>query len=620
MEMESMQPYVFGMLMLLGVVVACVVLLSCCYCFGPWLHFSAHNTLAEKAARMREKRTKRMAEHKKRLGTAKPIGKLFDRDATATGLVEAIKEGRVTSEAALQSFMAHSVACHDDLNCVTEDVWEEAIAAAKKADSRVAQPGKHAKQGVLHGLPMSIKDSYDQAGTDSTCGMMARCESPRLHDGLLVELLRDAGAIPFVRTNVPQLMLLAESTNAIYGASNNPWDTARTVGGSTGGEAGLIAARGSPLGVGTDIAGSIRIPAHFCGICGIKTSSSRVTKHGLRDPLAEDLMPESTVAMVGVGPLGHCVEDLALVLKAWMVPKMWAKDITVPPIPFREEIFRDRKRKLRIGLWESDSYCPAAPSCQRAVTEAAAVLRQAGHTVVPFALPQADKVIPMFAATLGADGGFDSMMTSLEGERPQPLYASVIFPARLPSWLLHGIGCILGLAGQHRALAIQRATGEKTVAEYWRLLAEREAWREGVLAKWRESELDALICPGFGVPATAHNTHDKLLPPGLYTVAFSVLGYAAGVVPITLTKADECGYHDSHRDVFSEAIAAALKGSEGLPVGCQVVTLPFEEEHCLRVMAEIEAGVGFRGKFKPKYDGVPAEEEEKAAAGERACM
>lgn len=371
--------HVIGALLLLGILAIFFSILSCWYCCGPWLQVVSHSRHAEKAARMRAKREKRLAAHKERLlcptAAVQPIAELFGRTATATELLASIREpGGITSEAVLQSFMAQAVAGQAELNCVTEDVWEEAVVAAREADRVVGQQrrdggGVAATAGVLHGLPMSIKDSYDQAGTDSTCGIMARCEDPRLEDGLLVSLLRDAGAVPFVRTNVPQLMLLPESTNAVYGTSNNPWNLARTCGGSSGGEGGLLAGRGSPLGVGTDIAGSIRIPAHFCGLCGIKTSSGRVTKHGLRDPLAEDLMPESTVAMVGVGPLGHSVEDLTLVLRAWLVPRMWAADPAIPPLPFREEIYKDRRRKLRIGVWRSDPYCPAAPSCARAVDE-----------------------------------------------------------------------------------------------------------------------------------------------------------------------------------------------------------------------------------------------------------
>ena len=112
-------------------------------------------------------------------------------------------------------------------------------------------------------------------GFDSTCGLACRCFDPAAEDAVLIRALRRAGAIPFVRTNVPQLLMIPECSNGIHGTTCNPHDATRTCGGSTGGEGALIAARGSPLGVGTDIGGSIRIPSAFCGICGFKPTGTR---------------------------------------------------------------------------------------------------------------------------------------------------------------------------------------------------------------------------------------------------------------------------------------------------------------------------------------------------------
>ena len=136
---------------------------------------------------------------------------------------------------------------------------------------------KEQQIGLLEGLPISVKDQFDQKGFHSTCGMMARLDAPKRQDGLLLAKLRAQGAIPFVRSNAPQLCLAPESDNRIWGATRNPYNLARTSGGSSGGESALLASGASPLGIGTDIGGSVRIPACYCGLAAFKPSSARVS-------------------------------------------------------------------------------------------------------------------------------------------------------------------------------------------------------------------------------------------------------------------------------------------------------------------------------------------------------
>ena len=160
-------------------------------------------------------------------------------------------------------------------NAVTEEFYTEALEEAERVDARIAKrkAGEDdSEPGLLEGVPISVKDAFDQRGADSSCGFAARCFRPLTEDGLIVALLRDAGAIPFVRTNVPQALMVPESMNTVWGSAANPWDLERTPGGSSGGEGALLAARGSVLGVGSDIGGSLRIPAHMCGIyCTLHT-------------------------------------------------------------------------------------------------------------------------------------------------------------------------------------------------------------------------------------------------------------------------------------------------------------------------------------------------------------
>jgi hypothetical protein len=175
----------------------------------------------------------------------------------ACELVDAMAAGELTSEYVTRCVVARAMRAGEQLSCNTEQDYVNAVAAAAERDAERARGGV---RGPLHGLPVSFKEQYHQKGFHSTCGVVCRLARTCDDDANLVRLVRAAGGIPFVRTNVPQLCMLPESFNAIYGTTRNPYDEARTSGGSSGGEGALVAARGSPLGLGTDIGGSIRIP------------------------------------------------------------------------------------------------------------------------------------------------------------------------------------------------------------------------------------------------------------------------------------------------------------------------------------------------------------------------
>ena len=371
--------------LLLGTGLFCYTISAVRYAIAPWIS-PRHFTLARAAALRQQARLREM--ERLRGMAAEPIETVFPEGCAATQLLHRMCTGQVSCTEVCRSFLRQASHCDQQLNCLTEEVADEALLAAMAVDGGNTS-------GPLSGLPVSIKDQYDQRGTLNTCGMMSRLSKPVSEDGLLVELLRDAGAIPFVRTNVPQLLLLPESVNRIYGATRNPWHRDRSCGGSSGGEAALLAARGSAIGVGTDIGGSVRIPAHFCGISALKVSSGRVSKNGLQDPLPHELCPSPTVEMAAPGPMGHCVADLALILRAWCQPKMWHSDPAIPPLPFDETSFTSTS-PLTVGVWRSDAYFPAAPSCVRAVDEAVEVLRKAGHRIIRFDPPRVADALPMY--------------------------------------------------------------------------------------------------------------------------------------------------------------------------------------------------------------------------------
>lgn len=227
----------------------------------------------------------------------------------ATGLLAAMAAGRLTSAKITSLYIRRARMQGQRLNATTAECFDEAVAAARESDER--RKADPTSTRPLEGLPISLKDCFDQKGFDSTTGIKARVGKPFAEDGLYCKVLRNAGAIPFVRTNVPPLLLSWETDNAVFGRTVNPWNTERGAGGSSGGEGALIAARGSPLGFGTDIGGSVRIPSALNGIYGIKPTSGRVSTSGLSFQEA----PGQTTILSSAGPMARSVDDLALAMR-----------------------------------------------------------------------------------------------------------------------------------------------------------------------------------------------------------------------------------------------------------------------------------------------------------------
>lgn len=275
--------------------------------------------------------------------------------ASVVELQDLISSGRCTAVQILSVYAARAHSVGWALGGVTDEVYDEALRAAAESDGRRAR-GEPAR--LLEGIPVSVKEHIHQKGTRLTCGLTCRAGNPpSTEDALVVAGLRAVGAVPFVRSNVPQLLMLPESTNRVYGTALNPWDASRTSGGSSGGEGTLIASRASVCGVGTDIGGSVRIPASFCGIAAFKPTPGRVSGRGIVAPRLGDLDGQNTV-LPTAGPMGRCTDDLALMMRAWLRDGLFSRDPSIPRQPFDCGVY----------------YAGAAPGVATSPTAAAALL------------------------------------------------------------------------------------------------------------------------------------------------------------------------------------------------------------------------------------------------------
>lgn len=510
-------------------------------------------------------------------------------------LRQELDNGKLTSVQLVILLTLRSIAMDRLLSCVTEDVYEQALVEARKADAKRTARKKgldKSTPGLLEGIPLSLKEQIDLKGTDSTCGFAVRTNRPLREDGLLVSLLKKQGAIPFVKTNVPQGLMVPESDNVIYGVAKNPWNELRTPGGSTGGEAALIAARASFIGVGTDIGGSLRIPAAFCGITSYKPTPQRMSLAGLGVPCENNASGQNAIRP-SAGPMANRVEDLVLLMKSWLVPEMWESDPSVPPLPFNSAVYEDRSKKLRIGYYEHDGWFNSAPGNARAVRQAVHALRERGHTLVPFQPPHVEEAVKLYYAILTADG-VQTMLDGLEGESLNPRYKALFYMMKIPRFFKKIICKILPLIGEHRSAKMLPNLGERSAWELWNIHIAQQKYCDEFLQAWRDAELDLVIAPGMSLPALTHGSSKDLTPACATTFLYNLLHYPAGSVPVSTVDKNETKYEDEYNDSLTKFAAAVCKDSEGLPLNVQVVGLPYQDELVLRGMLEVQEAVKFK--------------------------
>jgi len=312
----------------------------------------------------------------------------------AVAMAEQIRQKKLRPIELVDAHLARIEKLNPRLNAFVEVDAEGTRRQARAAEDAVA---RNENLGPLHGVPISIKSSIEvkglrcEAGTKLRTGLVAKNDAP------LVSRLRQAGAIILGNTNTPELLMAWETDNLLYGRTNNPWDLSRTPGGSSGGEAAAIAAGLSAGGVGSDGGGSIRVPAHFSGICGLKPTPGRIPATG-HYPISV-----GPFALLGVvGPMARTVADLKVLFEVMQGPDHG--DPSAAPVPVRWPSHDDVK-KLRIGYFEDDGRTPVTAETRAAVQAAANELRDAGFNVEPFRPEGLDQARKLWWQLFGIAGG-----------------------------------------------------------------------------------------------------------------------------------------------------------------------------------------------------------------------
>jgi fatty acid amide hydrolase 2 len=452
--------------------------------------------------------------------------------ASATALADAIRRRQVSSAEVVEAHVRHLERLNPTLNAVVADRFEAAREEAAEADRRLAHGER---TGPLHGVPCSIKETAGLAGMPLTAGLVSRKGIVAERDGAAVARLRAAGAIPLGVTNVSELCMWMESHNRVYGRSNNPYDPRRTVGGSSGGEGAVVGAGGAPFGLGSDIGGSIRMPAFFNGVFGHKPTG------GLIDVAGQWPLPaEPAMRYLTTGPITRRAEDLGLLMRilAEGVGDPAAVDL----------------RTLTVLSVEDDGRIPVHPDLVSAQREAARALADRGAAVRVARIPGLRRSLEIWSAMLDAAGG-PSFRSMLGGGREIDVARELLklalgrSPHTLPALGLALVEKLPKLLGSRSARFVEE--GRALRREIVELLGPR-----GVL-----------LHPPHPRPAPLHD--QPLWPPWYfgYTAIFNVLELPVTQVPLGLDGAgvplgvQVAAVHGS--DHLTLAVAEALEDAFG---------------------------------------------------------
>jgi Asp-tRNA(Asn)/Glu-tRNA(Gln) amidotransferase A subunit family amidase len=411
---------------------------------------------------------------------------------------------------------------------------EGARQQARAAESLVL---RGVQLGPLHGVPLTIKSCIDVAGWSCPAGSLLRKDYVPIQDAPLVSRLKAAGAILLGNTNTPEFLMAYETDNRLAGKTSNPWNLAHSAGGSSGGEAAAIAAGCSVGGVGSDGGGSIRVPAHFCGICGLKPTPGRIPGTGHFPPGA------GAFSWLGVvGPMARTIADVRLLFEVMAGPD--AGDALSAPVPLRA--YRESElRGMRIGILESDALGVATAETRAAVERAAKSLGERGFTVEPFRLNGLDHALDLWWFFFGPVIG-NLFQHSIVGHEDQ----------------------ISPLLREY--LSCATSGNSITLDHFTKACADRDLLRAEILRQMRDTPV--LLSPVSTSPAFRHGQGNYLLGTGYRdTMRFSqwlnLTGFPGASVPVALSK-------------------------EGLPIGVQVIGRPHEEELVLAVAEAIEQSRG----------------------------
>lgn len=452
--------------------------------------------------------------------------------------LELLRSGAISVVELAEAHIRQIERLNPKLNALVDFDAERVRARARLHD---AWSGQRARR-PLFGLPVTVKSSIATRGLKCEIGSLLRKDEIPVHDAMAVARLRAAGALILGTTNCPEFLMAYETENLLHGRTRNPWDLERTPGGSSGGESAAIAAGMSAAGLGSDSGGSVRVPAHFTGICSLKPTPGRIPGRGHLPPCVG---PFSILG--AIGPMARTIADVTLLFRT-----LCGQDPLDPvsaPVALREPALNEL-RSNTIGFFEDDGLVPVTPETRAAVNAAADALRDAGFRVEPFR-PSTLELLRQLWWKFFVQCGAMFYAPAIRGKERQlsPLFTE-----------------FLEIAGAAPPLTAQG------LLDAW---AELDLLRAKTLADMRKYPV--LLCPAASIPAFRHGEREwivegnavQYLDAMRHSQWFNALAAPAAVVPVGSSP-------------------------DGLPIGVQIAARPFEDETALGIAAIVDAAFGYR--------------------------
>lgn len=418
----------------------------------------------------------------------------------------------------LRTYGKVALAAHQATNCVTEIMMPAA--------EEWIEEGQINLKGPLAGIPVSLKDSVHVAGFDTSVGYSRNTGKPQVVDGAMVRMLKDAGAIPFVKTALPITLLSFESFNDVWGRCLNPHNKDYSPGGSTGGEGALLGFGGSRIGIGSDVAGSVRAPAHYSGCYSLRCSTGRWPKVGVNTS-----MPGQEGIAAVFSPMARTLMDLTYFTRSFIQMQPWTYDQSVHPLAWREEVekeFQDKK-VLKIGIMRTDDVVDPAPACARALEMAAAAFRDQGHEVFDVTPPNPYEALVIASNLLNADGTkmfrsfFRTGETDDSGARAFGRYM------RLPRFFKYFYWAYVKYIRRDEIWAgLLEHWHAKSAFENWQWVYKRELYKVKFFEWWNSfgnkgDGMDIILTPPNATPAVPHGGMREAAAACGYTFLFNLV-------------------------------------------------------------------------------------------------
>ncbi|RMJ21271.1 Acetamidase [Aspergillus sp. HF37] len=484
--------------------------------------------------------------------------------SSASELVPKLATGALKSVDVTLAFCKRAALAQQLVNCSHEFFPEMALAQAKELDEYFE---KHKKPvGPLHGMPISLKDQLRIKGVENCMAYVGWLGKYDTEESVLTTLLRNAGAVFYTKTSVPQTLMVCETVNNVIGRTLNPRNKNWSCGGSSGGEGAMVGIRGSTFGVGTDIGGSIRVPAAFNFLYGIRPSQGRMP-YG---KMANSMLGQETIESV-VGPMAHCASDLRLFLTSVLEGEPWKYDPKVDPLPWRSNEEDAIKAKLQsggltLGFFNSDDNVLPHPPILRGMDIVTSTLKKNGHTLVQWKPRRHAWAVNTTNKIYAADGSTDVYARMAEsGEPAIPNIQNLLNPSN----------------------------PKTDLNELWDIQRQRWDYQMEYLAQWRDleqqlgKELDAIVAP---ITPTAAIRHNQFKYYG-YATVFNMLDLTSVTVPVTFADKALDKKMEGYR-AMNEMDAAVQdeydpEAYHGAPVAVQVIGRRLSEERTLAIAEEI---------------------------------